>query len=207
MKPLDGRIAPGDLFYIPACDDDREPGFVIARYICEVEPNLGALIEVFDRFYTSLPATINEVDRSRRLFRPIMISGYFRKPFPRWKILFSDPGYDKSQSDYDNIGFAFRFSKELWLGNRIRPATDEELAAYEEAICWSADNIITRVIAHLTGVFGPEERYEYHRLPDCLKIHDNKYVFIDKLAIEVDEMFQKWHEELKGQRKPRRKKS
>lgn len=83
---------PGDLFYIPALNANDEPGFVIARYIELIPPALGHLIEVFGHFYTQIPASIEQVDTSRRLFRPIFCSMRF-SGIPRWKILFSDPGY------------------------------------------------------------------------------------------------------------------
>ena len=97
---------PGDLFYFPAVNANDEPGFVIARYIELIPPALGHLIEVFAHFYTQIPASIEQVDTSRRLFRPIFCS-LRSSGIPRWKILFSDPGYKKPSSHYEKIQFAF----------------------------------------------------------------------------------------------------
>jgi hypothetical protein len=127
----------------------------------------GYLIEVFARFYMELPQSIDEVDISQRLFRPIMCSLRFAE-VPRWKVLFSDPGYDKSQSDYDNIGIAF-------------------------------------LNAHLAGIFGPNDRYEYHRVPKGLRIDDlAAKEEVIALAEALDVRFENWGEEEKS-RQPRKR--
>lgn len=202
------RPQPGDLFYIPAWNAEGTHGFVIARQIEHVEPNIGYLIEVFDRFYTEPPARIEDVDSSRRLFRPIMWDTYFFKPYPRLKILFSDPNYDRSQSDYENIGFAFdsdRRAGEIWQGGESVKVPSEVFDSTEPPICWSIDNLISRVIAHLAGIFGPDEQYDYHRLPGSLRMDKPvAYERIEALAIEMDQKFQAWQAEEK-KRRPRAK--
>ena len=84
----------------------RKFGFVIQRYIELVPKNVGHLVEVFARLYTERPQSIDDVDKCQRLFRPIMCSLRFAE-IPQWRVLFSDPGYDKSHSDYNSIAIAF----------------------------------------------------------------------------------------------------
>jgi hypothetical protein len=158
---------PGDLFYIPALNASDEPGFVIARYIELIPPALGHLIEVFAKFYKKIPSSINEVDTSKRLFRPIFCSLRF-SGIPRWKILFSDPDYKKSSSGYDAIQFAF--DSEIWVGGISKPATEQQLANIEPSICWRMHHIIVRVIAHLHGALAENELMEYERLPEDLRV-------------------------------------
>lgn len=200
MKPFQ-RPQPGDLFYIPARNADGTHGFVIARYIEHIEPNIGYLIEVFAKFYTEPPARIEEVDTSRRLFRPVMWSTYFPKPFPRWKILFGNPGYDKAQSDYENITIAWY--NDIWIGGQSRKVSQEIFDTLEPSICWRTDHLIFRVIAHLAGIFGPEDKYDYHKLPATLRV-DNPQMkdAVLALALEMDQRFQAWQEQEK-KRKPR----
>lgn len=200
MKPLQ-RPQPGDLFYIPAWNAKRVHGFVIGRYIEHIEPNIGHLIEVFARFYTEPPARIDDIDTSRRLFRPIMWSMYFFKPYLRWKILFSDPEYDKSQSGYENIAIAWY--NDIWIGGQSRKVSQEVFDSLEPSICWSTDNLIFRVIAHLAGILGPEEKYDYHRLPENLQSDKPEaYEVVEALAIEMDQRFKAWQEQEK-KHKPR----
>jgi len=189
MKPLNNKVRPGDVFYIPTCDIDINPGFVLARHIEDVSPSIGSLIEVFGKFYTAIPNGKDEVDLSERLFRPIIWDMYFFKPFPRWKILFSDPSYDRSMSDYENIGIAF--DQKLWLGGKIIDATKAEMAAYEPSICWSVENIILRTIAHNVGIFKSNDRYDYNLLPINLRFNDGAYGVSEKIAKEVDDLFKK----------------
>jgi len=44
-----------------------------------------------------------------------MFSMYF-KNIPRWKILFSDPEYNKTKSNYEEIAFAFY--SYAWIGGK-----------------------------------------------------------------------------------------
>lgn len=195
------NVKPGDLFYIPAMNEQGKFGFVIGRYIELVPTNVGQLIEVFARFYTEPPQSIDEVDKSQRLFRPIMCSLRFAE-IPRWKILFSDPGYDKSQSDYDKIGIAFDI--DLWIGGKSRSATKVELRNFEDSTCWRMHHIVFRVNAHLAGIFGPNERYDYHRVPKGQRIDAptaKEKVFA--LAEEMDARFKNWAKEEKAS-KPRK---
>ncbi|WP_369914996.1 hypothetical protein AB8810_22290 [Xanthomonas sp. NCPPB 3005] len=158
---------PGDLFYIPAVDAADAPGFVIARYIELIPPALGHLVEVFADFHTQIPASIAQVDRSRRLFRPIFCSLRF-SAIPRWKILFSDPGYTKADSRYDAIQFAFE--TDLWIGGTSHPATAERLAGIEPSICWRMDHLMIRVIAHLRGAIAENACMEHFALPEDLRV-------------------------------------
>lgn len=165
MKALTKPKA-GDLFYIPAVNKDDEIGFIIARYIELIEPNLGHLIEVFEKFYTEIPTSIDEVDTTRRLFRPIFCSLRFSS-LPRWKILFSDPDYEKSMSGYGKIKFAFDSS--LWVGGKSLSATESQLEGIEPSICWRMDHIVFRVIAHLKGALDPDDIMDYEKLPEDLR--------------------------------------
>ena len=158
---------PGDLFYIPALNASDEPGFVIARYIEFIPPALGHLIEVFAKFYTKIPASISEIDTSKRLFRPIFCSMSF-SGIPRWKILFCDPNYKKTISGYDQIQFAF--DSEIWIGGVSESATEQQLVNIEPSICWRMHHIIFRVIAHLRGALTENEPMDYERLPVDLRI-------------------------------------
>lgn len=187
MRPLNNRVRAGDIFYIPACDISLKSGFVVARHIESISPNIGSLIEVFKGFYTEVPRQIDEVDLSQRLFRPIIWDMYFFKPFPRWRILFSDPLYDRSMSGYEDIGIAF--DQALWLGGKSIKVTEPERLAYEPSICWSVENIIIRVIAHNIGVFKEDERYDYNRLPEYLKFNGGSYGVSEKVAKEVEDLF------------------
>jgi hypothetical protein len=169
LKPLTNKAKPGDLFYVPAMDKEGKPGFVLGRYIELVPTNVGHLIEVFARFYTERPQSIDEVDKSQRLFRPIMCSLRFAE-IPRWKVLFSDPGYDKSRSDYGSIAIAF--DTKLWIGGKTRSAMKDELREVEDSTCWRMHHIVFRVNAHLAGIFGPNDRYDYYRVPKGQRVDD-----------------------------------
>lgn len=171
MKPLTKNAKPGDLFYIPAMNKEGKSGFVIGRYIELIPTNVGHLIEVFARFYTERPQSIDEVDKSQRLFRPIMCSLRFSE-IPRWKVLFSDPDYDKSQSDYDNIAIAF--DTKLWIGGKSRGALKVELGEFEDSTCWRMHHIVFRVNAHLAGIFGPNDWYDYHLVPKGQRVDDSQ---------------------------------
>ncbi|MBN6149116.1 hypothetical protein JR065_02085 [Xanthomonas sp. AmX2] len=158
---------PGDLFYVPAVDATDAPGFVIARYIELIPPALGHLIEVFADFHTHIPASMAQVDTSRRLFRPILCSLRF-PGMPRWKILFSDPAYARSDSGYDRIQFAF--DTDLWIGGASHPATADRLAGVEPSVCWRMDHVMFRVIAHLRGAIAENACMEHFALPDDLRV-------------------------------------
>lgn len=205
MKPLK-QPQPGDLFYIPAWNREGTYGFVIARHIEMIPPNIGYLIEVFAKFYTKPPKSIDEVDTEERLFRPVMWSMYFFKPYPRLKILFSDPNYDRAQSNYESIGIAFD-SGRVWIGGRSLKVSQKIFDSLEPSTCWSIDNLISRVIAHLTGIFAPDEQYDYHRLPESLRMDKPvAYKRIEALALEMDQRFRTWRAEAK-KRKPGTKKA
>lgn len=202
MKQLTPNTQSGDLFYIPAINKGGDYGFVMARYIELIQPNSGYLIEVFAKFYETPPESIAEVDKSQRLFRPIMFSMYF-KTVPKWKILFNDPIYDKSQSDYENITIAFH--SDLWIGGKgkIQPAYPGQLKEFEDSTCWRTHHIIFRVNAHLAGVFGPNDRYDYHRVPQGERVDDlEAQAKVVALANEMDRRFKAWAEEAKN-KKPR----
>lgn len=198
MKQLTSASKPGDLFYIPAFNKEGDYGFVIGRYIELVPTNVGYLIEVFAKFYTAPPKSIEEVDKSQRLFRPIMCSLRFAE-IPRWKVLFSDPNYDKSQSDYDNIAIAFHM--DLWVGGKSRSATPEELNGIEKSTWWRTHHIILRVNTHLAGIFGPNDCYDYHRVPKGGRIDDPGVLEkVIAVAEAMDERFKMWAEEAKARK-------
>ncbi len=202
MKPLTQRAQSGDLFYIPAINKVGAYGFVMARYIELIQPNSGYLIEVFANFYEVPPKSFDEVDKSQRLFRPIMFDMYF-KIVPKWKILFNDPSYDKSQSDYENITIAFY--KDLWIGgnSKIKPANPGQLKEFEDSTCWRTHHIIFRVNVHLAGVFGPNDSYDYHRVPKGERVDDPEaQAKVIALANEMDNRFKVWAEKAKA-KKPR----
>lgn len=193
------NVKPGDLFYIPAINKAEDYGFVIARYIELIPTNIGHLIEVFEKFYLVPPTDIENVDTSRRLFRPIMCSLRFAE-IPRWKVLFSDTGYDRSESNYENITFAFH--NDLWIGGKekIKPAYSAQLKEFEDSTCWRMFHIIFRVNAHLAGIFGPDESYDYHRVPTSLRL-DNAAAKekVIALAEALDKKFKLWEKEAKTQ--------
>jgi hypothetical protein len=202
MRPLTTKAKPGDLFYIPAKNRDGKSGFVIGRYIKLVPTNVGYVIEVFARFYTELPQSIEEVDESKRLFRPIMCSLRFAE-IPRWKVLFSDPSYDKSKSNYANISFTF--DTKIWIGGKSRSAIQAELSEFEDSTCWRMHHIVFRVNAHLAGIFGPNDRYDYHRVPKGHRVDDaaaKEKVFA--LAEAMDAQFNNWEEEEKARKSRKR---
>ncbi|MYN19700.1 hypothetical protein GTP81_23430 [Rugamonas sp. FT107W] len=198
MKSLTENAKPGDLFYIPAMNEEGKSGFVIGRYIELIPTNVGHLIEVFARFYTERPQSIDKVDKSQRLFRPIMCSLRFAE-IPKWKILFSDPGYDKSQSDYDNIAIAF--DTKLWIGGKSQDATRDKLREFEDSTCWRMHHVIFRVNAHLAGIFGPNDGYDYHRVPKGCRVDDPGVLEkVIALAEAVDERFKIWSEEVRSRK-------
>ncbi|WP_200953791.1 MULTISPECIES: Imm26 family immunity protein [unclassified Duganella] len=195
------KVKPGDLFYVPATNKECKSGFVIGRYIELVPTNAGHLIEVFARFYTELPKSIDEVDKSQRLFRPIMCSLRFEE-IPKWKVLFSDPSYDTSQSDYGSIAIAF--DTKLWSGGKSRSATKEELQEFEDSTCWRMHHIVFRVNAHLAGIFGPNDCYDYHRVPKGLRVDDPAAKEeVIALAEAMDARFKNW-EDVEKARRPRK---
>jgi hypothetical protein len=200
MKPLTSKAKPGGCFYIPAMNKEGKSGFVIGRYIELVPTNVGHLIEVFARFYTERPQSIDEVDKSQRLFRPILCSLRFAE-IPRWRVLFSDPGYDKIQSGYDGIAIAF--DTKLWIGGKSRSTIKDELREFEDSTCWRMHHIVFRVNAHLAGIFGPNDRYDYHRVPKGQRVDDpaakEKVI---ALADAMDARFKNWEEEGKVSKHP-----
>ncbi|MBK8337827.1 MAG: hypothetical protein IPL03_15265 [Sterolibacteriaceae bacterium] len=198
------RPQPGDLFYLPAWNSQEVYGLVIGRYIDHIEPNIGHLIEVFDRFYVEPPVRIEDVDRSRRLFRPVMWDMWFQKPYPRWKILFSDPTYDRSQSNYEHIAIAWH--NDIWIGGESRKVPKEVFDTLEPSICWRTHHLILRAIIHLAGILGPDDKHDYHRLPPAYRV-DNPEAqkAVEALALEMDRRFQVWQENEK-KLKPRAKK-
>ena len=190
MKLLNASVQPGDLFYIPAIDQTGDYGFVIARYIELIKPNLGHLIEVFSAFHTTPPACIEDVDTSSRLFRPVMCSLAFQL-IPRWKILFSDPSYDKSRSGYQDIAIAFE--RELWKGGICLPLEDEDYRACEDATCWRMHHLIFRVNAHLAGLLGPNDAYDYHSLPANQRVDSPEaQARVIDVAATIDRLSRSW---------------
>jgi hypothetical protein len=190
MKLLNAAVKPGDLFYIPAIDKHGDHGFVIARYIELIKPALGHLIEVFSRFYTTPPASLEEVDTASRLFRPVMCSLAFHN-MPRWKILFSDPSYDKSRSGYQHIAIAFE--RALWKGGLSLPLDDKDYPAYENATCWRMHHLVFRVNAHLAGLLGPDDGYDYHRLPAEARVDSPQaQAAVVDLEARIDQLSRTW---------------
>ncbi|MDN2700718.1 Imm26 family immunity protein [Janthinobacterium sp. SUN100] len=193
MIKLSGKsVKPGDVFYIPALNPSQEQGFVMARFIENVPVNVGYLLEVFARFYTIPPACMEDIDMSQRLFRPVMTSFSFSE-VPKWRVLFSDPYYDKSQSNYDDITFSF--VPYLWVGGKEIPKSqcDRDLSGIERPICWRALHLILRVNAHLAGIFNADEPHDYHRLPENMKA-DNPEALVRAIALAeaMDDKFKLW---------------
>ncbi|MGH1517283.1 hypothetical protein [Chryseobacterium sp. JK1] len=185
MKPK-----PGDLFYIPSINQLNENGFVIARYIEFMTPNLGHLIEVFDHFYTEPPKKISDVYTTKRLFQPIFCSMRF-SGIPRWKILFSNPEYDKSESSYKNI--TFEFDGSIWMGGESIITENQELQNIEPSICWRMDHIILRVLYHLKGFLANNEIMDYDKIPMEYSM-DNELTGekILEMAKMTDNKFKSW---------------
>lgn len=190
MKLLNKNVNPGDLFYIPAIDKKGTYGIVMGRYIELVSPSAGDLIEVFSKFYTTPPGKIEDVDISERLFRPILCSFRFSE-IPRWKILFSDILYEKSQSNYKNISFAY--CSDLWKGGTVTPAKQTELIGIERATCWRMHHVIFRVNAHLAGYLGENDIYDYHRLPEGVRFDSpSAEAKVIDVAVKIDNLSKKW---------------
>lgn len=184
MKNLTAKCEPGDLFYIPAFSRDGECGIVIARYIELLQPNVGHLIEIFDRHYLEVPKEIVDIDMSRRLLRPVMFSMYF-KNIPRWKILFSDPHYKKSDSNYEEISFAFY--SYAWVGGKKVEVSKKDLEKLEDSTCWGSEQLIFLVNAYIAGMFKADERYQDNRVPTDLQISNTtEYARVVELAKIVD---------------------
>lgn len=191
MKALTTKPCPGDLFYIPAMNDAGAHGLVIGRYIELVETNVGHLIEVFEKFYTDPPSSRDDVDMSARLFRPIMCSFRFAE-IPKWKVLFICPNYNRSQSNYETISFAF--DCEIWTGGHTKAATQEEIRGLEQSICWRMPHVIFRVNAHLAGYFGPDDCYDHNNLPVTERADNpaaKEKVF--NLAVAMDIRSKEWY--------------
>lgn len=193
MIKLSGKsVKPGDVFYIPALNQSQEQGFVMARFIENVPVNVGYLLEVFSRFYTIPPACMEDIDMSQRLFRPVMTSFSFSE-VPKWRVLFSDPDYDRSQSRYDEITFSF--VRYLWVGGKEVPKSewDQDISRIERPICWRTLHLILRVNAHLAGIFKADEPRDYHRLPENMK-EDNPEALATVIALAeaMDDKFKLW---------------
>ena len=195
MRLLRADVSPGDIFYIPAMSKEGIAGFVLARFIEHVQCNLGALIEVFKRFYLEPPKSIHEVDFSERFFRPILCSLRFSE-IPRWKILFSDPGYVREDSDYKDI--VIELHSEYWVGGKSVPKAIGERGysrsgSYERATCWRMHHVIFRVNAHLSGFLGDQDTFMIDRLPEDMRVGNKEaeQKIID-LANEVDALFKVW---------------
>lgn len=195
MRLLRNDVRSGDVFYIPAMSKEGRVGFVLARFIEHVEHNAGALIEVFKKFYSEPPQALDEVDMSERLFRPILCSLRFSE-IPRWKILFSDTGYERTDSNYENI--VIEYYSEYWRGGKRHPKAFNahgysDASAYEAATCWRMHHIIFRVNAHLSGFLGGQDNFLLDRIPEDMRVGNKEAEkkIID-LAREVDDLFKVW---------------
>lgn len=193
MKLLRGKIPPGSVFYIPALGVDKAHGFVLARFIEDVDGNAGALIEVFSKFYTALPSSFEDSALGKRLFRPILCSMRFSE-IPRWRVLYEDPSYNRARSNYEDI--VFEYYSELWIGGQLRKKNESDFGfseganAYEWSTCWRMHHVIFRVNAYLAGVFSPEEAYDENKLPFSMHVSNPEAVKeVVSLAEEIDELF------------------
>ncbi|MBV6286691.1 hypothetical protein [Pseudomonas aegrilactucae] len=174
MRKIDKNIRPGDLFYIPAMSPENEVGVVVARYIEDVPGNVGALIEVFKKFYLNFPVGKDEVDMSERLFRPVLCSFYFSE-VPRWRIFAHDRDYDRSASAYSEI--VFEFVPYLWVGGtKVWKGELNGGDEFEKSICWRTLHLIFRVNAHLAGYFSASDAYDYHKLPVSERVDNKKAI-------------------------------
>lgn len=195
MKILRSDVRPGDVFYIPAFSSEGEVGFVLARFIEHVEHNAGALIEVFNKFYREPPENLAQVDMVERLFRPILCSLRFSE-IPRWRILFGDETYDKTDSSYADIGLEYH--AELRVGGVRYPKPVglhgyANCSNYETATCWRMHHIVFRVNAHLAGCLGPNDSYRAGKLPEDMRVgNEAAETKVVSLAREVDALFKKW---------------
>lgn len=195
MRMLRNDVRSGDVFYIPARSSSGDSGFVLARFIEHVEFNAGALIEVFKKFYSEPPKTLGEVDMSERLFRPILCSLRFSE-IPRWKILFSDSGYERADSNYEDI--IVEYYSEYWVGGERRPKALREhgyskASPYEAATCWRMHHIVFRVNAHLSGFLGDQDTFLMEKLPENMRVGNGEAEQkVVELANEVDALFRSW---------------
>jgi hypothetical protein len=165
------KTKPGDIFAIPAHNATGEIGFVACRHIAlkfDVP-----LFEVFRRFYTAPIPSLAEADTSARLFRPVMMLLTFDKigipTKDKWRILFSDPNYDKSQSNFEKIQIGYLHGGgpdlyTLWEGGVDRRVPFEIVSKVEAAEWWVPMHISMRVSAHLAGLIGPTEQYSYYKV-------------------------------------------
>lgn len=195
MKLLRQDVKAGDVFYIPAMSPVGEVGFVLARFIEQVEHNAGALIEVFRKFYSEPPKSLAQVDMAERLFRPILCSLRFSE-IPRWRILFEDDAYDRGISNYSDIKLEYHSDFRVGGVRYSKPQGSHGYSndsPYEAATCWRMHHIIFRVNAHLAGYFGPEDTYRGKNLPENMKIgNEEAEQKVVILAKEVDGLFKKW---------------
>jgi len=186
MKQLKKTALHGDLFCVPAIDKTEKHGFVIGRFIETTPENLGYLIEIFKKFYVTPPSSLKDVDRSERLFRPILTSLSFVN-IPRWHVILHDPDYEKSQSEYNNIGFAF--NTVLWLGGKDAPLPRNSDELYEPPTNWSPIQVIWRACLHLKGIFQADDVFEFTKIPQNMRINNPDISLkLIALAHEIDHL-------------------
>lgn len=187
------KTAPGDIFAIPAHNATGVIGFVACRHIAlkfDVP-----LFEVFSRFYTTPIPSLAEVDTSERLFRPVMMLlqfGAISIPTKdKWRILFSDPTYDKRLSNFENIQIGYLHGGgpdlyTLWEGGVDRRVPLEIVSKVEAAQWWLPGQVSMRVSAHLAGLIGPEETYDILKVVGLTADPDNDEEFTKRLNALIE---------------------
>lgn len=167
MDQISKSIKPGYEFCVPAIDAHERCGMVVGRYIAHIEPNIGHLIEIFSAFYLTPPESVAKIDRSTRLFRPILCSLRFAE-IPKWRILHRNINYNIIDSNFDSIAIAF--DTEKWLGGKFSNRSRSEMELLEPSICWRTHHVVFRVNAYLSGIFLRDESYDFHKLPSSLRV-------------------------------------
>jgi hypothetical protein len=167
------KIKPGDIFYIPVYQSDETMGFVLARHI-SYHSGLN-VAEIFSKFYTYLPLSIDQVDFSKRLFRPVFCSLEYYKTTTskKWRILFSDKNYEKSQSNYDSITIVSP-EGEYFIKSKSFIGGKDELTTQEDTTIWMPLDLSIRASAHLNGFFGCNEKFDWWKFSGIEKSSENK---------------------------------
>lgn len=130
---------------------DRGKEFVFCRIITD-KGGGGIFIEVFD-LIGHLKQSLESIISSKRLFRPIAVSGLgiYKK---RWKKLYVQEPYDKEKdSKYSEIQLVLGVNEDLRLfqnGEEI-PINDVDAKKYEMWNLWRASQLEKRIIEELSS--------------------------------------------------------
>ena len=125
--------------------------FAFMRAISD-EHGGGIIVEVF-KHVGKLETRLDEIVGSKRLFRPVAVSGLaiYKK---RWPLVGICDGYDKERdSGYSQIELVLSPFEQpkLWRGGKKTPLKLEEVSQYEPWTIWGSNDLEKRIVEAVSG--------------------------------------------------------